>query len=95
VTPTEEHAFIAWCVVKFDIQGPGWWKTCADDLPEHAEAWRASQPQQRASPGLPDWCEHCNDGAEAARYNAAFRNVWVLDQKMPCPDCHPDAATAA
>jgi len=93
VSAAEEQAFIDWCTAKFDIKGPGWWRTCAADIPEHAETWRASHAS-RSSPasGLPDWCTRCNDGAEAARYNPKFRKT---SDGALCRDCHPDAASAA
>jgi hypothetical protein len=47
------------------------------------------------SSGLPVWCEKCGDQNPAARTNPRFRTVWLLDDKILCPDCHPDAATAA
>jgi hypothetical protein len=92
VSLEEEAAFIAWCTAKFLIQGPGWWRVCAADLPEHAAAWRADQSSRQApGPVLPPWCGSCGDGGAAARTNPRFRTVVVLDVEVPCPDCHPDS----
>ena len=90
VSPEEEAAFIGWCTAKFLVQGPGWWRVCAADLPEHAAAWRADRPGGQApGPALPPWCGSCGDGGAAARTNPRFRTVVVLGTKVPCPDCHP------
>lgn len=93
----EEQAFIAWATVKFDVQGPGWWKAAADDIPEHVEVWRAGLVvRSRPASDLPPWCGSCGAGSEhAARTNVRFRIVELLGETHPCPDCHPSAAQAA
>ena len=95
VSAAEEQAFIVWATAKFNIQGPGWWRTSAPDLPEHVEAWRASLISRSRGPSLPPWCGSCADGWTAAQLNVRLRMVDVLGERVPCPDCHPDAATAA
>jgi hypothetical protein len=90
VSAAEEQAFIAWATAKFDIKGPGWWKTCAADIPEHAEAWRASQTSSsRPAVVLPPWCGEC-DGEE-------LHLRWLEGESgaYRCPKCNPHAANAA
>ena len=84
VSIDEEQLFIAWAVAKFDVKGPGWWHKSAGDLPELAEAWRASR-SSRSKPGivLPDWCGEC-DGPELAR-----RYVDTEAGLVKCKKCNP------
>jgi hypothetical protein len=90
VSATEEQAFIDWATAKFDIQGPGWWKHCAADIPEHAEAWRASQTSNsRPTVVLPPWCGECYGGDLAERWRDNESGVYR------CPKCNPYAANAA
>ena len=94
VTVEEETAFIAWCVQKFSIQGPGWWKTCAGDLPEHAAAWRASLAAGSGRPGappLPPWCGEC-DGEVVARRWIEVPDAEGRTTAVRCPRCHPARA---
>lgn len=63
------------------------------DLAVHEGHW--VRPTTGRGSGVPDWCGVCNDGVEAAVFNPRLRFVRILGERMPCPDCHPDAATAA
>lgn len=94
ISADEEQDFITWCTAKFNVKHAGWWKTCADDLPEHAAVWRGERagfgaPRVRQ---LPDWCRVCGEDNPAAEFNPKFRRTAA---GAKCPDCHPDAAAAA
>lgn len=63
----DEEAFIAWATRKFDIRQPGWWRSCADDIPEHAATWLALREQPRAaSKPTGARCSCCSTIAPAA-----------------------------
>lgn len=95
LTPDEEQPFIVWATAKFNIQGPGWWRTCAPDLPEHIDTWRTTLVVHERRPSLPPWCGTCADGWTAARVNPRLRMVELLGKQVPCPDCHPSTVAAA
>lgn len=96
LTEDEEKKIIDWAN-KDKHKGPAWWRKLAanGDLPDLIARWRSESAQ---GPGIfgnapPPWCGHCNDGADAARFNTRFR----LIDGQPCPTCHPStyARTAA
>jgi hypothetical protein len=50
--------------------------------------------QQAHSPGVPDWCGHCNRGEQPR--SLLERLVELPDGRdIKCPDCHPGARRAA
>ncbi|MFJ6215040.1 hypothetical protein ACIQGZ_17145 [Streptomyces sp. NPDC092296] len=94
VAPDEESDFIAWVTATCQPRTPGWWRTAAPDLPEHADAWRAQQApttSRQPTATLPPWCGRCDDSNPAAEHNPRFR----IRNGAPCPACHPDAIAAA
>lgn len=95
VPEADEPAFIDWITRTHNPRGPGWWRTAAADLPEHAETWRAERGAapvaQLANRQLPPVCARCEADYPAARFNANLR----FHDDAPCPACHPDAAPAA
>lgn len=62
----DEDTFIAWATRKFDIRQPGWWRSCADDIPEHAHTWLAQRAQPAAPKSSGERCTTCSTIAPVA-----------------------------
>jgi hypothetical protein len=91
----ERDRFITWMEERFPNRGSGWWMTSAHDMPKHLAAYREQQSnaQQSEPPKrqLPPVCDACRANNPHAEFNAR----WRTRDGQRCPDCHPDAQSAA
>lgn len=89
VSADEEDAFIAWVVKKYQVRGPGFWKTAAADIPELAAAWRAdtAPADNGAGPEREPWCGACREESRHVEDDTGHRTI--------CRTCHPNRKTAS